>query len=141
MRPFLDSSVLVAAFDSADEFHAWALPLARLPRAAIAAHSLAETFSTLTGRRHWTPADAARAIRHNTAGMEKVTLTAKDILTVLDGSQAIGVRGGAVYDCLILACARKLKGGVKIYTANPGHFRLFAPDLKNSIFAPPSISG
>ena len=46
-----------------------------------------------------------------------------------------GVRGGAIYDALILACARKATA-TQIWTLNARHFLLFAPELSGVVCEP-----
>jgi predicted nucleic acid-binding protein len=67
--------------------------------------------------------------------MNKVMLPATDYLHVLEQADALGIRGGAVYDALILACARKARAET-IWTLNARHFMLFAADLGSSIREP-----
>src|SRR5437660_161445 len=130
MIHFFDTSLLIAAFDDQDMHHhrAWPVFARHATGAAIAAHTLAETFSILTGRRAWRPKDAFAVLRANTEPMNKVILPAADYLHVLEEAEVLGIRGGAVYDALILACARKAKAET-IWTLNARHFLLFAADL------------
>jgi len=103
--------------------------------AAIATHTIAETFSVLTGRRSWRASDAFQILQTNTAPMQKITLSPRDYLSVIAKAEDSGVRGGAIYDALILACARKAKA-TTIWTLNAHHFQLFAPDLRDRIREP-----
>ena len=102
---------------------------------SISTHSIAETFSVLTGRRGWRPSDAFQILKSNTAPLQKITLPPNALLSVLEHAEEHGIRGGAVYDALILACARKAKPSV-IWTLNTHHFHLFAPDLSERIREP-----
>jgi len=137
MKHFFDSSLLVAAFDEEDIHHQRALPVfvKHAEGGAIATHSIAETFSVLTGRRGWRPNDAFEALRANTALMEKISLTPEQYLDTIERAEELGVRGGAVYDALILACARKVHAAA-IWTLNSRHFILFAADLSSKIQEP-----
>src|SRR5260370_37093891 len=66
-------------------------------------HTLAETFSTLTGGRlgfQYLPDDAAALIREISAGMHFVELSPEETLAALEAAQARGVRGGRVHDWL-----------------------------------------
>ena len=67
--------------------------------------------------------------------MAKISLPGAEYLRVLEAAQGLGVRGGAIYDALILACARKAKSRT-IWTLNARHFILFAPDLSSRIREP-----
>ena len=134
---FFDTSILVAAFDDRDSCHerAFSLFTRHAERAAIAVHTLAETFSILTGRRGWRPSQAFEILRTNTTFLRKISLGSSDYLRTCESAEELGIRGGAVYDALILACARKAKA-TQIWTLNARHFVLFAPDLSNVIREP-----
>ena len=137
MKHFFDTSLLVAAFDDQDAQHERAQPvfMRHADAAAIATHTIAETFSILTGRRGWRASDAFQILRTNTAPMQKITLLPKDYLSTVEDAEGQGIRGGAIYDVLILACARKAKAA-RIWTLNAHHFHLFAPDLRERIRQP-----
>jgi predicted nucleic acid-binding protein len=64
-----------------------------------------------------------------------VSLTAEEYVAAVDGLAGLGHSGGMIYDALIVACARKAKAS-RIYTLNPRHFRLVAPDLAARIVEP-----
>jgi predicted nucleic acid-binding protein len=134
---FFDTSILVAAFDGQDSRHrsAFALFARHAERAAIAVHTIAETFSILTGRRGWRASQAFEILRTNTAFVRKISLTSSDYLQTCETAEGLGIRGGAVYDALILACARKAKA-THIWTLNSRHFLLFAPELRGPIREP-----
>jgi predicted nucleic acid-binding protein len=137
VKHFFDSSLLVAAFDDEDTEHesAQAAFMRHAGSAAMATHSMAETFSVLTGRRGWRASDAFEIIRANTALLQKMTLSPSALLSVLEQAEEQGIRGGAVYDALILAAARKAKAET-IWTLDVHHFQLFAPDLRERIRSP-----
>src|SRR5690349_10706763 len=103
MIHFFDTSLLIAAFDDQDAQHgrAWPVFTRHATGATIATHTLAEAFSILTGRRAWRPKDAFEILQANTEPMSKVTLPAAEYLHVLEHAEAMGIRGGAVYDALI----------------------------------------
>ena len=134
MKHFFDTSMLVAAFDDQDRLHeeAWAVFARHAENGAMATHSLGETFSVLTGRRSWRARDAYEILETNTAGMQKVTLEADEYLRTLESAERLGIRGGAVYDALILACARR-SGASDIWTLNTRHFQLFGEELSGRI--------
>ena len=137
MKHFFDSSLLVSAFDDQDVRHEAArhIFVRHAEDAALATHTLAETFSILTGRRAWGARDAFEVLRVNTAPMEKIALSPGEYLHVMEEAERSGVRGGAIYDALILACARKAKAEA-IWTLNARHFLLFAKDLSGKIREP-----
>jgi predicted nucleic acid-binding protein len=134
---FFDTSILVAAFDDQDSCHerAFSVFSQHAEHGGIAVHTVAETFSILTGRRGWRPSQAFEILRTNTAFVKKIGLTATDYLRTCETAEALGIRGGAVYDALILACARKAKA-THIWTLNLRHFLLLAPELSAVIHQP-----
>lgn len=105
MTRYWDSSALVDALhDSRIE------TLALEPDQWTRAHSLAETFSTLTGGRlgfRYLPDDAAALIRELTRGMNFVRLDPEEILAALAEAQQHGVRGGRVHDWLHARAAQR----------------------------------
>ncbi|NBP22965.1 MAG: PIN domain-containing protein [Proteobacteria bacterium] len=100
-------------------------------------HSLAECFATLTGGRitsRLTPAIAAKMVEFNVAKrLTLVSLTQAEIAAALKTAASVGVRGGAIYDVLLLAAARKC-GADRIHTLNHRHFAAFAPDLRDRLY-------
>lgn len=134
---FFDTSILVAAFDDQDSSHEKSFSIFSqfAEEGGIAVHTMAETFSILTGRRGWRAGQAFEALETNTADLQKIMLDAADYLKVCKEAEALGIRGGAVYDALILACARKA-GATQIWTLNVRHFEMFAPDLSGVIKEP-----
>lgn len=100
---------------------------------------MAECFATLTGGKlgiQLSLADAAHLIRHNTYDqLSLVSLSTAEFMRMINRAGPAGARGGAIYDLLLLACARKVKAA-KIYTLNDRHFRALAPDLAEQITFP-----
>jgi predicted nucleic acid-binding protein len=138
---FLDSSILIAA---AQPHHPHFEPSAKLIREATRAntacglHSLAETFSTLSGMpkpMRFPPAAALQIIEQTRQRMTIIALTEREYAATFQSVTDAGLGGGIVYDALLLQCARKVQAK-KIYTWNVNHFRLGAPDLASRIFAP-----
>lgn len=128
MTVLLDSSVLVAALVEDEPRHEACLSL--LGRKAAAwTHALAETFSTLTGGRlglRVAPDVAADLIEESLVPrLRLVEMTRTDLLRALREANAVGVRGGAFYDYLHLAAARKT-GATLLYTLNVRHFEALA---------------
>ena len=64
-----------------------------------------------------------------------ISLDESEYSSTLEGAARQGLRGGRVYDALLLRCALKSKAE-KIYTWNLKHFRSFNPDLAPRIFTP-----
>ena len=134
---FFDTSILVSAFDSGDSNHerSFMIFTSHAEGGAIAVHSLAETFSILTGRRGWRASHAFEVLKVNTAMLKKIALDSSEYLRTCETAEALGIRGGAVYDALILACARKANA-TQVWTLNARHFLMFAPELSGVIREP-----
>jgi len=140
MIEFFDTSVLVAAMLEDEPRHeSCALALDNAKNGYASLHSIAECYATLTGGRlgmQLSPTDAARLVRCNVHDrLSLVSLGAGESLTLLDAAGPAGARGGAIYDLLLLACARKAKAE-RIYTLNHRHFLALAPDLAHKVVSP-----
>jgi predicted nucleic acid-binding protein len=140
MKPFFDTSVLVSAFVEDERHHeTCAEAVADAASGLVYSHALAECFAILTGGRlsvRLPPADAVRLLAANVCErMEVVGLDPQEIMRTLSHAETSGARGGAVYDCLHLAAARKA-GADEILTLNVRHFVAFAPDLADRIRQP-----
>jgi predicted nucleic acid-binding protein len=136
---FLDTSVLIAGTQLS---HPHNPPSHRLlasltaQQVSIAAHTLAEVYAGLTSiPPRNPPAIALQAIETYLQGMQPVTLSAQEYLDTIRKAATNGHTGGAIYDALLLACARKINAE-RIYTWNLKHFRALAPDLATRIQTP-----
>ena len=137
---FFDSNVLVASvLPEHMHYPAASARLRPLIRGggAMAAHTLAETYNTLTRLSAYgvPPADAARILEDAAKIYKVVTLTAAETLRAIEDAAMRGLAGPIIYDALLLACARKVNARI-IYTSNTKHFRLIAPDLASRIREP-----
>jgi predicted nucleic acid-binding protein len=107
----LDTSVLLASLDADEPHHAACDRLVARGGHTVYVHALAETFSILTGGRQGrrlSAATAAQLIEQSVLPFVRVeVLTGKDLMAALGECAARGVRGGAIYDWLHLASARK----------------------------------
>ena len=124
----IDTSVLVAAMVSTEDFHKQCAALLDAQNAGLYAHGLTEAFSTLTGGRkkfRMAP-DAAMDLLENDflPCLHLTVLTPTETVRTMRDCQSRGVRGGAVFDYLHLIAARKAKA-VRFYTLNVAHFRAF----------------
>jgi predicted nucleic acid-binding protein len=128
MKSALDSSVIVSALCAGDPDHEACRKVLLAAPHSVFAHALTETFSTLTGGRlgFRVPAsDAAMLLRQQIAPkLHNVLLDADDLLAAFEEADARGVRGGAIYDYLHLAAARKA-GAKRFYTLNLSDFLSF----------------
>lgn len=96
----------------------------------LAAHSLAETFSVLTRLpepHRLRPDDALALIEANWGETRLVALAGSDYRSTLRRCREVGIGGGAVYDALIAACARKARVATLV-TWNLEGFERFLED-------------
>ncbi len=111
MSAFLDTSVVLASLDPDEIHHAACDRIVSAGGHKIYVHAFAETFSILTGGRHGRrlgAAIAARLIEQSVLPyVQTQTLTGREMMAALAECESRGVRGGAVYDWLHLAAARK----------------------------------
>ena len=111
MSRCLDTSVLLASLDADEPHHAACDRLISAGGHIVYVHALAETFSILTGGRQGrrlSAATAAQLIEHSVLPFVQVqALSGKDLVAAMAECEARGVRGGAIYDWLHLAAARK----------------------------------
>lgn len=129
MIRYLDSSVLVAALIEDEAAHEECLRLLRGKDLVVWTHAVAETFATLTGGRlgiRVAPTVAATLIRDSIVPrLRLLELSGTDILDVINRAEAVGARGGAIYDLLHLSAARRASAA-SLYTLNVRHFSTFA---------------
>jgi predicted nucleic acid-binding protein len=141
VKAFLDSSVLVATFYAHHEFHAPSIDLFlrfRKHEACCGAHSLAEVYSSLTGRsgRDRVTGDEAMLFLGNIRErLTIVSLVDQDYFKVLEESSELAITGGAVYDALLAHCAVKAKAQT-IYTWNAKDFTRFGPAISRRVKRP-----
>jgi predicted nucleic acid-binding protein len=138
---FLDTSVLIAAVRTADQRYSASNDLVRAcspKNAACAAHTLAETYASLTGMRppnRFRPDQAMLVLDEFRRKFQCVELSAGEVLETARRITRYGLSGGIIYDALLIACARKIDAE-RIYTWNVRHFQMVAPDLAERIVEP-----
>jgi predicted nucleic acid-binding protein len=115
---YWDSSSLIAALIAGHQ-----------PKGLTRTHTLAEVFSTLTGKGIETAAgrqrlypDDAAALLSNLPRLKFVDLTPGEALKALESAETHGVRGGLVHDWLHVQAAHKAEADL-ILTENTQHFR------------------
>jgi predicted nucleic acid-binding protein len=132
----LDSNVLIAALVEAHEHHAPSLNLlvhGGDAQFAVAAHSYAEVYSTLTRRGgpapfQFTPAEAWAALESVRAVTGLVGLTAAQTFDAVGSYARSGGVGARLYDRLIGEVA-VAQGIPRIVTWNVGHMKSLFPNL------------
>lgn len=129
MSCFLDTSVILASLDPDETHHAACDRVVSAGGHRAYVHALAETFSILTGGRYGRrlgAATAARLIEQSVVPyVQTQALTGKDMAAALAECESRGVRGGAIYDWLHLAAARKA-GAELMLTLDVRDFRALA---------------
>lgn len=135
MKVFFDTSVLIASVVEGHPAHASAFPaLARVQSGAdegfVAAHSLAEIYAVLTTLpapfRH-SPEQALLSLEENVIRFFNISsLTGPEYSSTIREAATAGIRGGTIYDALLLRAASKANPG-RICTLNLKHFQVVAP--------------
>ena len=135
IEALLDSNVLIAMLVEAHEHHGPSLALVShgATQFAIAAHSYAEAYSTLTRRGErapfqFTPQEAWAALESVRAVTTLVGLTAPQTFEAIRGYAQSGGLGARLYDRLIGEAA-VAHGIARIVTWNVGHMRSLFPNL------------
>jgi predicted nucleic acid-binding protein len=126
---FLDSSVLLASLDPEEAHHRVCDRLVSAGGHHMHTHALAETFSVLTGGHKGRRFSAQSVVALMEEGLLPYVavqaLTGKDLVDAMKAAHHRGVRGGAVYDWLHLAAARKA-GAEVFFTLNLRDFQALA---------------
>lgn len=133
----LDTNVVVAALVEAHPHHRASTTLVvdgGPGRFAVAAHSYAEAFNTLTrggaqGVYGWSPDEAWDALERVRAWTRLVGLTPSQTLAAVRAYAASGGTGARLYDRLIGETAVQAGLG-RIVTWNTGHMRALFPGLE-----------
>ncbi len=129
MSRFLDTSVILASLDPDEAHHAACDRIMSAGGNGVYVHALAETFSILTGGRQGrrlSANTAARLIEQSIVPyVQTQTLSGKDLMAALGECESRGVRGGAIYDWLHLAAARKA-GAEQLVTLDLREFKSLA---------------
>jgi len=122
----LDTSIVLASLDADEPHHAACDRVLAAGGHTLYVHALTEVFSVLTGGRtgrRLRPAVAATLLRESVLPyVRMVALDGKEAMAALVDCEARGVRGGAIYDFLHLAAARKA-GVERLLTLDVSHFQ------------------
>ncbi len=147
MKILLDTSVVVAALLPGHQSHQTAVPwLSRAKSGAFefifSAHSLAELYAVLTRipiSPSISPQVAGKLIQENIVpAAALVAIHADDYLALLKGLIEKGLTGGAVYDAVIAAAARRAEVDMLV-TLNVGHFQRVWPEGSARIVSPTAV--
>jgi predicted nucleic acid-binding protein len=145
VKVLLDTSVLVAAVIAKHDSHAKAFPILdrvqnRKDEGFVAAHGLAEMYAILTKLpppfRH-SPEQALLSIEENVLKhFEISSLTGTDYASLIREAAVAGIRGGTIYDAVLLKSAEKVDPD-QIYTLNLKHFLAVASeDIRSKLLSP-----
>jgi len=140
MKYFVDTSVFVAAFFKNYYGHQSSLTLfTKLDKthSAIAAHTLAEIYSTVTGmpKNRASPAEALMFLTEVRQRVKIVTMEEKNYLEALDNFATYGLIGGGIYDALSAQCALKA-GAQYLFTWNVKDFTRLGADIASRVRTP-----
>jgi predicted nucleic acid-binding protein len=141
VKAFLDTSVLIATFYAHHQFHKPSIDLFlrfKKNEACCGAHSLAEVYSSLTGRTGRERVSGDEAMLFLADVRERLTIVSLDdqeYFKALKASSGLGIAGGAIYDALLGYCAIKAKAQA-IYTWNAKDFTRLGPEIAGRVKAP-----
>jgi predicted nucleic acid-binding protein len=141
VKAFLDTSVLIATFYAHHQFHQPSIDLFlrfKKNEACCGAHSLAEIYSSLSGRAGGERVSADEAMLFLGDVRERLTIVSLDdqeYFRKLEASSAVGIVGGAIYDVLLAHCALKAKVQA-IYTWNAKDFTRLGAEIAGRVKAP-----
>jgi len=138
-----DSSLVVPALVLEHPEHQRALPwIDRVSQneieGALAAHTLAEVYATLTvlpGIPRISPKMASDMMRQSLASVQIVPLTAADYRRTVERMGNMGLPGGLIFDALI-ACAAEKINAHRLVTFNVKHFSRVWPEGQDRIISP-----
>jgi predicted nucleic acid-binding protein len=141
VKAFFDTSVLIATFYVHHQFHQPSIDLIvrfKKHEACCGAHSLAEIYSSLTGRSGRERVSGAEAMLFLGDILERLTIVSLDYqeyFKVLEVSSTLGIGGGAIYDALLGHCALKAKAQT-IYTWNTKDFMRLGSAIARRVKTP-----
>jgi predicted nucleic acid-binding protein len=145
VEAFFDTTVPVAASERSHPHFESACPIvgrvtARQEKGLICAHSIAETYASLTRlplQSRVQPDQAARIVHENILPyFTAIPLEHADYLGALDRVGGGGWSGAKIYDALLLQCAARCKVK-RIYTFNLKDFRKLAPACLQALIHAP----
>jgi len=141
MKAFLDTSVLIAAFNTSHRHHQPSFDLLRRCEktdACCGAHSLAEVYATLTGMpppHRANPDHVMLFIKDLRDRLSFVALDEQEYFQTLEVSAAAGLLGGAIYDAILGHCALKADAET-IYTWNTKDFLRLPQPIRDRVKRP-----
>ncbi|MCC6486641.1 MAG: PIN domain-containing protein [Candidatus Hydrogenedentes bacterium] len=141
MKAFFDTSVLVPVFYGDHVHHKASLDLfVKFDRVTgcCGAHSLAEVYATLTrmpGKHRISGEQALLFVGSIRERLSLIALTGDEYADALQGSAALGIVGGGIYDAMLAYCAIKAESET-IYSWNARHYALCGPEVMRRLSTP-----
>ena len=141
MKAFLDTSVLIATFYAHHQFHQPSIDLFlrfKKSESSCGAHSLAEIYSSLTGRsgrERVSGEEAILFVENVSVRLTIVSLDDQEYFRAIEASAGLGIAGGAIYDALLAHCALKAKSRA-IYTWNTRDFARLGKAIAERVRTP-----
>ncbi len=134
-----DTNVLLAAVLPYREHHEIAQEVInqskQAGRAAICVHSLAEAYSTLSGKLGIPPKEAFEILEFAVRGLEVLAFAPTDHMNAIKRMVAVGIGGAGIYDALIAELALRHQCH-KVYTFNTKHFMRLGADIAAVVHEP-----
>lgn len=143
MGTIFDTSALIAACIQVHPKHHSALSWLKRAKNKeieyiVSAHSLLEVYSVLTGapfKPRISPSTAKKLIDRNIREDAKIiSLSEKEYFRIIEKMERLGLKGGIVYDGIVVECALKSKSS-EIITCNTKDFSRLIPDESIKIIA------
>ncbi len=141
MKSFFDSSVLIPVFYRDHVHHEASLKAFEAAHArdsCCAAHSLAETYSTMTrlpGKYRLSGDQALLFLGSIKEHCTLIALDTDDYVSAIETSASLGIVGGTIYDALLCQCALKANAET-ILTWNLEDFRRLGPEVAKRVRTP-----
>ena len=137
---FFDTNLLVAAAIQTHPHHTQSfarLGRLRAEHTSCAAHTLAETYNTLTRTKPYglPPFAAIKVVEQASKDFTLISLSPEELYQTIEEAAQNNHAGPIIFDCLLIACARKVHA-TAIYTSNTKDFRKIAHDLASIIHEP-----
>ncbi len=134
-----DTNVLLAAVLPHREDHEiaqWVINQSKLlGRACVCVHSLAEAYSTLSGKLGIPPKEAFEILEFALRNMKILAFAPTDHMNALRRMVLLGIGGAGIYDALIAELALRNQCH-KIYTFNFKHFIRLGEDVAGILETP-----
>ena len=134
-----DTNVLLAVILPHREHHLAAreafVASKELGQASVCVHTLAEAFSTLSGKIAIPAKQAVQVLQLNLEDVQILALEQDDYAKALERMASLGLSGGGIFDALLAEVALRNKCQ-KLYTFNIKHFIRLGQEIEKITFEP-----